>query len=281
MPQDWRHVKRVNLKRLGKQFRRELKAHPKKAALLALLVAVGLYNWTPVVRGWFSSKTTSMPAQSVPSLPGSSLSAPAAAPVLPWPDLIEAMKRDPLKAPAQNVLSWRDPFRPSPQQLAIIEQERQLRERLANGAGGNGAVSGKGVAAPPRELTPANAGLSVTSTLVSSTQRMAMIKGNIVEGDRIVKQAIVAEGGVVRVRAGGEEIGGTAAAARKSAKPTDKSPGLPAALAELSGTTASFRVVRIDPRAVTLEYRGREYELSLARPKPAGNLSIRKATEKE
>jgi hypothetical protein len=270
----------VSVNRLGKQLRRELKAHPKKAALLALLLAVGLYYWTPVVRGWFSSKTMSTPSPSIATPPQTAATGAAASPAIPWQDLVEAMKRDALKAPAKNVSSWRDPFRPSAQQVAIIEKERQLRENLPK-ATGTGADSAKAIVVRPREMTPDNAGLSVTSTLVSSTQKMASIKGNIVEDDRIVKQAIVAEGATIRVRSGSDETDFGVPASKKPAKSGGKTKDTSTAATERIGTTVSFRVARIDPGTVTLEYRGREYELLMAKPKPAGKLKIRKAEEME
>jgi hypothetical protein len=279
-------VKFVNLKRLGKQLRRELKAHPRKAALLALLLAVGVYYWAPVLSGWFSPKTmTTAPqtAQLLPAPPAPNTSSAAHAPVIPWQDLVAGMKRDPLKAPAANVHTWRDPFRPSARQVAILEHERQIRESLPKSAAGKGAdATAKGIVVPPSELTPNTAGLSLTTTLVSATQRMAMIKGTIVEEDRIVKQVIVSEGSVIRVCASaGQEVSSLAPAGKKSAKSGGKARDVAAAVAELIGPTASFRVVRISPGAVTLEYRSREYELKLAKPKLAGNLKLHKAKAKE
>ena len=57
------NVKFVKFARLGKQLRREIKAHPGKATLLALLLAVGVYYWAPVVHGWLSPKTMSTATQ--------------------------------------------------------------------------------------------------------------------------------------------------------------------------------------------------------------------------
>ena len=274
----------MNFKRLGKQLRRELKVHPKKAVLLALLLAVGVYYWAPVLSGWFFPKpmtTATQPARSLPTTTAPSTPSAAPAPVISWQELVEGMKRDPLKAPAENVNQWRDPFRPSARQVAILEQERQIRESLPKAAGKGAEAASKGIVVPPFELTPNTAGLSLTSTLVSSTQRMAQIKGTIVEDDRIVKRAIISEGSVIRVRAGGDVSVAATPAGKKSAKSGNTAVNVSATAAELIGPTASFKVLRIKPRSVTLEYRGREYELELEKPKPASGLKIRKATPKE
>jgi hypothetical protein len=274
-------VKFVKFARLGKQLRREIKAHPAKAAVLAVLLVVGMYYWAPVLAGWFSTRSMStatqtarlQPAPPVPATPS------AAAPVIPWHELVEGMKRDPLKSPAANVHTWRDPFRPSPRQVAILEQERQIRESLPKSPATKGAhATAKGIVVPPFELTPHTAGLNLTSTLVSASQRMATINGVIVEEDRVVKQTIVSEGSTIKVRAsGGQESARVISpSAKKSTRATSTS-----ATVEGIGPTATFEVVRIAPGVVTLEYRGRKYELTLAKPKLAGNLKLRKAMNKE
>jgi hypothetical protein len=274
-------VKFVKFARLGKQLRREIKAHPAKAALLALLLAIGAYYWAPVVSGWFSNKSMSTAAPIVKLQPLPSAAAPSvtAAPALPWQELVEGMKRDPLKSPAQNVHTWRDPFRPSSRQVAILEQERQLRESLPKTAATKGAdAASKGTVVPPFELTPKTAGITLTSTLVSGKHRMATLKGHLVEEGRIVKTAIVSEGSTIKVSASGakEVASVTPVLGRKSAKGGEAS-----ATPEIIGATETFKVVRIAPGVVTLKHRDREYDLTLAKPKLAGNLKFRKATTKE
>ena len=46
----------MNASRIKKQLVRELKANPKKAAVLALLIPVAGYFWAPLVGGWFGKE---------------------------------------------------------------------------------------------------------------------------------------------------------------------------------------------------------------------------------
>jgi hypothetical protein len=46
----------MSAQRIARQLRREIKANPKRAALLGGLVAIGIYFWAPLVAGWVMPK---------------------------------------------------------------------------------------------------------------------------------------------------------------------------------------------------------------------------------
>ena len=173
-----------------RKLRREIARSPKKAALLALLAAVGLWFWAPLVANWFSGsppESKDMPmskAAATNPLPAGTGMAPAA-PVLPtssagatpqtakpkaaqhpWRQVVRWMEQDPRTTSTTELAQWRNPFGPSAAELAAAKKEK---ERLAR--------EQKSKAAQSSELGPADAGLVLTSTIVGGKQGSALISG--------------------------------------------------------------------------------------------------------
>lgn len=101
------------------QLTRELKSHPVKAGVLALLGVVALWFWAPLAVGIFTGEDepTAADATSLvsPALPaartGSETSASVEGhPQLSWSALVTLMDGDPLKQPLDELSFSRDPF---------------------------------------------------------------------------------------------------------------------------------------------------------------------------
>jgi len=180
----------VNVERLKRQFQRELKANPKKAGILGLLVAVALWFWAPLVWGWFAKEpagnattptattgpnTTAAatePAAGGPAAGGSPPGdAAGAAATISWTERAARMDRDPRRKPAVNVAGHRDPFagaRPAVIATFTEQTEQEVADLEA------------------RAVTPQDAGLVVTSTIVGPLRRVALIGGRAYKvGDTI------------------------------------------------------------------------------------------------
>ena len=143
--------------------RRELTANPKKAAVLALLLAAAAWFWGPLVWRMFggAKPATPGPAQVVGQSPDRqppSVNSAAARPTSGnWRDLVAARRQDPLAQPATFDPDWPQPFKVQALQTA---------------------ATGDGVGVPT-VLTPAQAGLVLQSILYGKAKRAAMINGEI------------------------------------------------------------------------------------------------------
>jgi hypothetical protein len=170
--------------RLSRKLRREIKASPRKAAVLAALSFVGLWFWVPLVAKWLGktdaeAASTSPVAAAMPQPRNSAASVITAttpnvtpgAPALtaagsrrPWQQLLASIERDARMKPATDLGSGRDPFHPL--------EEKKVKK-------------GAAVLEKP-DLTPADAGLSLSSTIVGAGDRTALIGRDVYrEGDTI------------------------------------------------------------------------------------------------
>jgi hypothetical protein len=163
--------------KLGKLFaaaRRELTASPKKAAVLALLLAAAAWFWGPIMwrmaAGAKPSAETRSQAEVVSSTSRSAASDPAdprVKPVADWRQLLAARRQDPLAQPAQFDPRWPQPF-----------QFKALATDAAEGPAAQIA------------LTPTQAGLVLESILYGKSKRAAMISGEIYrEGSEVAVAA--------------------------------------------------------------------------------------------
>jgi len=161
----------VNFKQLKAQLRREVKASPKKAALLGLALCVGLYYWVPML--WRLLPGSSPPA--VESADGtidpetlmarlgttmSALEAPNPTAELPWQKLAEEIDADPLMVRGAALPETRDPFS-GPKVIEAVVDPQALAAEAAS------------------QLAPDEMGLELTSTLIGPRRRLALINGDV------------------------------------------------------------------------------------------------------
>jgi hypothetical protein len=149
-----------------------------------VLALVGLWFWVPLVAKWLDKTDTeaaintpvaaTMPQPRNPAAPAVttttgnvSLGAPAltaAGSRRPWQQLLASIERDARMKPATDLGSGRDPFHPL--------DEKKVKRAAA-------------VVEKP-DLTPADAGLSLSSTIVGAGDRTALIGRDVYrEGDTI------------------------------------------------------------------------------------------------
>jgi len=161
---------------LIKQLRREAARNPAKAGVLGLLVVVALWFWAPLVWGWIGSREgTSQPSPILPPQVTSNASgaapastATAAAPATTWQQLVEWRKQDPRTTAADTLKTRRDPFHAIP--APVVEAEVKAAPKAA-----------------PVVLTPEQLGLKLSSTVVGSDRRVALINGRIFREGQVIK----------------------------------------------------------------------------------------------
>lgn len=202
-PSGQKHQKPVNLGRLRKKLRREIAAHPAKAAVLGILCVVALWFWAPLLWGWIAPPgdapaTVETPPAAVPQLPGlpAAVAAPAEAsqPVsadYPWQQVVRWMEQDPRTRPVEplpagdesaaaslaNWLPWsrrepvgRDPFFP-PESAEVAGDEEELVPAEPS---------------PPPVVRPEDAGASVSAVVVGPGGGTAIINGRAYrEGEQV------------------------------------------------------------------------------------------------
>ncbi|HUE73116.1 MAG TPA: hypothetical protein VMP01_19685 [Pirellulaceae bacterium] len=166
----------MKLGKLPAAIRRELTANPKKAAVLALLLAAAAWFWGPIV--WRNLGGAKPPAQGQAQVVNSELHAIGSVftaksktqdtPKGNWRELIAARRQDPLARPATFDPQWPQPFKVM---------------ALAVAAGGE-------TPATQVVLTPAQAGLVLESIVYGKTRRAAMINGEVYrEGSEVAASA--------------------------------------------------------------------------------------------
>jgi hypothetical protein len=168
---------------MNKQFlarlKREAKKSPKKALLLTLLFLTAMYFWAPLLKGWFGKESTpevaATPAAPQTALaPGSTAAAPGAAEAkktYPWSVLASAIDGDPQMAASDAAFAAHDPFEVVEKVKVVVDQPLPVAVVEAE---------------PALPLTPSEAGLALSSTLVGSRKRMAIINGKAYSiGDRV------------------------------------------------------------------------------------------------
>jgi hypothetical protein len=156
----------MTLNQLKRQLLNELKANGKKSAALGLLAMVGIYMWIPMLMGKekktrelvefdATAAVLAVAAQSIP---------PVAAddPLNDWGQVQQWISHDPRMQPADVSLKV-EPFELPYQESVEVEPEESE--------------------AVETETTPLAAGLHLTSTIVGSQRRVALINGKAyVEG---------------------------------------------------------------------------------------------------
>ncbi|MEN6497037.1 MAG: hypothetical protein ABFD16_22315 [Thermoguttaceae bacterium] len=157
-----------------KQLRREAARNPAKAGVLGLLVVVALWFWAPLVWGLVGSREeSSQPSPTGSPLATRDVSSPApastatAAPAATWQQLVEWRKRDPRTTAADMLKTRRDPFHAIPS--AVVQEEV------------------KAVPVVQVVITPEQLGLRLSSTVVGSDRRVALINGRIYREGQVLK----------------------------------------------------------------------------------------------
>lgn len=156
----------MTLAHFKKRLLRDLKANPKKGAVLGLLLLVAIYFWAPLLGKLLS--------------PGAGTNV-AAAPAAPPSQPVEETPAD--GAPAarrhnwRQVLAWmeQDPLTKPPQHVAFAAIALgDLSEREPDDADVEESAAAAPIAAP---VTPESLGLKLSGTLVGTAQRVAIING--------------------------------------------------------------------------------------------------------
>jgi hypothetical protein len=245
----------MDIAKLKKQLLREAKANPKKAIALGLLTTVAVWFWVPLVAGGLGDSGEEKP-KSEPSAAGDdpmALAPPSwreamqqsvagsgepetETPDIPWKQLAEWREQDPKTLPVIAPVVKRDPFQPPPSRLA----EARLAEAEAEEE-----PEPEPIVEP--EFTPEDAGLRLSSTLVSRRNRLALINGKTYR-----------VGDTVPVANSKEEADATTSS--QSATEPEPRPG--------------FVVVEIDSRSVWLERLGKRYELLLPQDSGGGRVEV-------
>lgn len=165
----------MSVNRWIKQLRREAARNPAKAGVLGLLLVVALWFWAPLVWGWIGSREgTSRPSPTQPPQATSEARGPAPAatakiaPAATWQQLVEWRKQDPQTAAADTLKTRRDPFHAIP--APVVQEEVKAAPKVA-----------------PVVLTPEQLGLKLSSTVVGSDRRVALINGRIFREGQVIK----------------------------------------------------------------------------------------------
>jgi hypothetical protein len=253
-----------------RKLRREIKANPAKAAILAVLFVVAIWFWIPLVEKWCGATPAAgtVANASAPQAAGAegtaangtataagsgapttTTSPPTAIPVnateanaaleaiknkpaaYPWQVVVRRLEKDPRMTPVVDLGNWRDPFGPSAVEVAAAAEKKEAEKKLA--------AKKKTKAAQLEELTPAGAGLTLASTIIRPERSLALINGQVYY-----------EGNFVPAN---DDNGG-------------------------------FIVTDIRPRQIVLERHGKRYQLDLksveiARKSASGNLRAKSAEE--
>jgi len=158
----------VTLGKIKSRLRREMAANPKKAALLGLVTVVALYFWGPLIWGWLNQGEKN-PVAAVPTTPASDIGQFAAVPANLSTDapqkastpsreqILQWMHDDPRMATAPPRTKARDPFEDPKSEAANVKTEKKVK--------------------PPPPITPAAAGLVLTSTIIGPKRSIAQISG--------------------------------------------------------------------------------------------------------
>lgn len=201
--------KTVNLDKLAKQFRRDLAANPKKAAVLGLMALVALYFWGPLVWGWANSgegqeKTKAELANLILAddpLEAADKAKSRSKPKFRWEKVRPLLAQDPRMVSATFDEVWNDPFGKPPPAEVVAEVATQ---EAASAAAANAAA----------QSTPAELRLTLTSIAIGPRRRAATISGErYFVGDEIAASgkdgaAAVQKFRVARITSQGVELQG-------------------------------------------------------------------------
>ena len=170
----------MSVSKLKKQFLKEFKANPKKAAILGLLLLVAIYFWFPLAIDLFGkgSKSASKPvakqessstaATSETPESGNSPSSPVPEKIPegpPWDEVLKWKNKDPLTISCDKLKTEHDPFKRVEKIIEPIETDSPLAVNTEEAP----------VVEPPRDLSPTALGMQLTSTIVGSNRSVAMI----------------------------------------------------------------------------------------------------------
>lgn len=236
----------MSLQRIAKQLRREVQSNPGKAAVLGLLLLVGLYAWTPLVIEWFGSpqsktfvaksKTTPHPPSDQTGQTGSTLA--ATTPIVTekkdktrWPEVIESIAQDQRMTSARYLSAMRNPFVLSPEERAMMEKARQEEATLEK----NTATHTDRPADNQEEeqQTPSDLGIVLTGTIIGPRHRVALFDDQVIP-----------EGSILTVRQDGRSS-------------SDRQQ------AEAQASPIVFFVQEVQANSVRLRRKGKEYQLQL------------------
>lgn len=172
----------MSLQKLQRQLTNDLKKSPKKAAALAALAGLCAWFWIPLLlpKAPPQPAAAAAPPASAAGPSAAAAAAPpaaaaASAPEIPWQELNEQIEGDPLMRPADlaKLAEVRNPFA----MTAVIAEQKRVAEAEEQAKHGQG----ESPAEPPHETTPDEAGLVLSSTLVGSNKRAALINGRVYE----------------------------------------------------------------------------------------------------
>lgn len=167
----------MNLGRLIRQLRREVAAHPQKAAALGLMLAVALYLWGPLV--WKGLSTTMMARTGQADMAALILTddpveqpqvqGRASRPTFRWEKIRPLLAEEGLHRPARWEPSWVDPFAISAGPAASPEPSEGEPSRPA---------------APEPATLDVGKMFVLSSILIGPRRRLATINGDtFAEGD--------------------------------------------------------------------------------------------------
>ncbi len=173
--------------RFLKQLHHELTANPKKTVVLGLLLLVAVWFWMPLVMKWMGSNdpakdtSTAVAAASVAPAPGNGATVVGAgetagtggqtsSPTASWHQLLHWIHNDPLMRPHLPDTDGRDPF--------TTEKSRLVQAKKA-----------QPVIPVAPELTPAESGIVLHSTIVGPKLKTALINGRAYHENQSVTAA--------------------------------------------------------------------------------------------
>ena len=219
----------MSIQYLKSQLHRELTANPKKVAILGLLLIVALYFWAPLVMGFFPKSNPA--AEKAKAL---QVMAKVAAP--PSPNESQSTTTNASEHHRwQKIQEW---IRADPRmQSAVIVDER--RNPFLNPTSEKSNLDSKKKQKPDPELlitlTPDRLGMKLSSTIVGSRRKLAVINGrSYLLGEWVsAKSGALAKQDSDRLAANTEQL------------------------------DIRFRLVRIASRQVTLQREEKRYELKL------------------
>jgi hypothetical protein len=175
----------------SKRLKREFSANPKKAAALSGLLLVAIWFWAPLVKGWLmpESKLAVAPSPAAAPPPGPGLASspnaaapPSGSPSPPRPTASAAPTGGAAGAASFQGASW--------QQVAqAIESDERMQPSLATIQRADIFITtaptrrepaesdNEKPAEPIVEITPASAGIVLSSTIVGGGRQVAQING--------------------------------------------------------------------------------------------------------
>ncbi len=173
----------MNYDNLGKRLWKEFNRNKKKTAVLGVLTLVAFYFWVPLVWKWIGGSpstdavATPLTIETQPTAPTTNqtqTTAPSNAvqqPSVPWEQLTEWIKADPLMSTATLAGNQRNPFQPL---VAVAQQDVAAQ--------GDAAAEGNTMpVASPEQL-----GLVLSTTWIGPGGSLARINGTMYRLDDVV-----------------------------------------------------------------------------------------------